>query len=64
MVLMTCGLTGSGESTLAREICARGPSFKRKRLSVDGILFAEHGTYGVDYRVVGGGCCVFRTVLF
>lgn len=39
--------TGSGKSTLAKTVVSRLPTFTR--LSVDEIIHAKHGAYGVDY---------------
>ncbi|KAK6223875.1 hypothetical protein LQW54_000019 [Pestalotiopsis sp. IQ-011] len=44
IVLMTCG---SGKTTLAKAVLARYPHFQR--LSIDEIIFENHGLYGLDY---------------
>ncbi|GJN78481.1 hypothetical protein PLIIFM63780_001975 [Purpureocillium lilacinum] len=44
VVVMTC----SGKSTLAKAIVSRLPAFTR--LSVDAIIHATHGLYGIDYE--------------
>jgi predicted kinase len=44
---MTCGIAGSGKSTLSKAIVARHPSFVR--LSIDSTIYAKHGLYGIDY---------------
>lgn len=47
VVLMTCGIAGSGKTTLAKGIVGELPHFVR--LSIDEIIFEKHGIYGVDY---------------
>ncbi|KAK3369866.1 ATP/GTP-binding protein [Podospora didyma] len=47
IVLMTCGIAGSGKSTLSKAIIAKYPDFER--LSNDNILHANHGLCGTDY---------------
>jgi predicted kinase len=47
VVVMTCGIAGSGKSTLSKAIVARHPGFAR--LSIDSIVYAKHGLYGTDY---------------
>lgn len=47
IVLATCGLAGTGKSTLAKAVIKELPSFTR--LSIDEIIFERHGLYGVDY---------------
>ncbi|KAK4119203.1 P-loop containing nucleoside triphosphate hydrolase protein [Parathielavia appendiculata] len=47
VVVMTCGIAGSGKSTLSKAIIARHPNFVR--LSIDSIVYARHGLYGADY---------------
>ncbi|KAL2867241.1 AAA family ATPase [Aspergillus lucknowensis] len=47
VVLMTCGMAGSGKSTLSRWILSNHPSFKR--FSIDAYVYSHHGLYGVDY---------------
>ncbi|KAI9155109.1 hypothetical protein HJFPF1_07677 [Paramyrothecium foliicola] len=47
VVLMTCGMAGSGKSTLSKAVINRFPQFTR--LSNDEIVFQRHGLYGVDY---------------
>jgi predicted kinase len=45
-VWLLVGLTGSGKTTFAKALEARGVV----RLSVDEEVFARHGRYGVDYH--------------
>jgi predicted kinase len=45
-VYMLCGLTGSGKTTYARSLEAKGIP----RLSIDETVFERHGRYDVDYR--------------
>jgi predicted kinase len=45
LVVMLCGLTGSGKTTYARGLEAQGFT----RLSVDEVVFEANGRYGVDY---------------
>ncbi|RJE25074.1 hypothetical protein PHISCL_02609 [Aspergillus sclerotialis] len=47
IVLMTCGIAGSGKSSLSKWITTNHPSFKR--LSIDSYVYAHHGLYSVDY---------------
>lgn len=47
VVVMTCGMAGSGKTTLAKAIHAQYPHFHR--LSIDEINTQNHGIYGVDY---------------
>ncbi|KAI1385769.1 P-loop containing nucleoside triphosphate hydrolase protein [Hypoxylon trugodes] len=47
VVVMTCGIAGSGKSTLSKAILANYPNYER--LSIDATLAAKHGIYGVDY---------------
>ncbi|KAB5559518.1 ATP/GTP-binding protein [Coniochaeta sp. 2T2.1] len=47
VVVMTCGIAGSGKSTLSKAIAASYPSFTR--ISIDQIIASRHGLYGVDY---------------
>ncbi|KAH6657961.1 AAA domain-containing protein [Truncatella angustata] len=47
VVVMTCGLAGSGKTTFAKAMQSHFPSFER--LSIDEIIFKHHGLYGVDY---------------
>ncbi|KAK5938122.1 hypothetical protein PMZ80_009711 [Knufia obscura] len=47
VILMTCGLAGSGKTTLVKAVIGVLPQFTR--LSIDEIIFEEHGLYGVDY---------------
>lgn len=44
---MCAAPVGSGKTTLAKTVIARLPQFTR--LSIDEIIFARHGLYGVDY---------------
>ncbi|KAH8724114.1 P-loop containing nucleoside triphosphate hydrolase protein [Phaeosphaeriaceae sp. PMI808] len=48
IVVMTCGMAGSGKTTLAKAIQAAHPGFHR--LSIDEMLYEAHGIYGVDYE--------------
>lgn len=48
VVVMTCGIAGSGKSTLSKAIVAKYPNYVR--LSGDNILAEKHGIYGVDYE--------------
>lgn len=45
LVVLLCGITGSGKTVLAKALADRG----LRRLSVDEEVFARHGRYGVDY---------------
>jgi len=45
LVVLLCGITGSGKTVLAKALADRG----LHRLSVDEEVFARHGRYGVDY---------------
>ncbi|KAK8050180.1 hypothetical protein PG994_011910 [Apiospora phragmitis] len=47
VVLMTCGIAGSGKTTLAKAVLSELPQFTR--LSSDEIIHEKHGLYGVDY---------------
>ncbi|KAK3358741.1 ATP/GTP-binding protein [Lasiosphaeria hispida] len=48
VVVMTCGIAGSGKSTFSKAIVAQQhPMYER--LSVDAMIHAKHGIYGVDY---------------
>ncbi|KPI35432.1 uncharacterized protein AB675_11706 [Cyphellophora attinorum] len=47
IVVMMCGIAGSGKSSLAHAITDRRPHFTR--ISIDGTLYATHGRYKVDY---------------
>ncbi|KAK6842882.1 hypothetical protein PG987_003742 [Apiospora arundinis] len=47
VVLMTCGIAGSGKTTLAKAVLSDLPQFTR--LSNDEIINEKHGLYGVDY---------------
>ncbi|KAK7924316.1 ATP GTP-binding protein [Apiospora marii] len=47
VVLMTCGIAGSGKTTLAKAVLSELPQFTR--LSGDEIIHEKHGLYGVDY---------------
>ena len=47
VVVMTCGISGAGKSTLSQLITSKYPSFTR--LSLDTIVHAKHGMYGIDY---------------
>ncbi|VTR29702.1 Predicted kinase [Actinobacillus pleuropneumoniae] len=45
LVVMTCGVAGSGKTTLAQRLEKRG----FVRLSIDEEIWATHGRYGIDY---------------
>ena len=47
-VLLTCGISGSGKSSLARSIVEQYPTFVR--LSIDKYIFERYGVFGSDYR--------------
>ncbi|KAH7380487.1 ATP/GTP-binding protein [Phaeosphaeria sp. MPI-PUGE-AT-0046c] len=47
IVVMTCGMAGSGKTTLAKAIHFIHPTFHR--ISGDEIIHQQHGIYGVDY---------------
>ncbi|KAJ5519698.1 hypothetical protein N7463_000151 [Penicillium fimorum] len=47
IVMMTCGLAGSGKSSLSKWVLANHPSFER--LSIDSYIYTKYGLYGVDY---------------
>ncbi|OGM48919.1 ATP/GTP-binding protein [Aspergillus bombycis] len=47
VVLMTCGIAGSGKSSLAHSIVSAYPSFHR--LSIDFYVYSHHGLWDVDY---------------
>ncbi|KAL4941132.1 hypothetical protein BDV06DRAFT_212926 [Aspergillus oleicola] len=47
VVLMTCGVAGSGKSSLSKWTCTAHPSFKR--LSIDSYIYTNYGLYGIDY---------------
>ncbi|KAI0814274.1 ATP/GTP-binding protein [Xylaria sp. FL0064] len=47
IVVMTCGIAGSGKSTLSKALVKAHPNFER--LTLDGILAEKHGIFGVDY---------------
>ncbi|KAI1292972.1 ATP/GTP-binding protein [Xylaria venustula] len=47
VVVMTCGIAGSGKSTLSKALVAAHPNFER--LTLDGILAGQHGIFNVDY---------------
>ncbi|KXG46467.1 uncharacterized protein PGRI_053230 [Penicillium griseofulvum] len=47
VVLMTCGMAGSGKSSLSKRILSNHPSFKR--FSIDSHIYIKYGLYGVDY---------------
>ena len=47
VVIMTCGIAGSGKTTLAKTIESLYPTFHR--LSIDEINTEKHGIYGIDY---------------
>ena len=45
LVVLLCGITGSGKTVLAEALAERG----LHRLSVDEEVFTRHGRYGIDY---------------
>lgn len=45
VVVLLCGITGSGKTVLAKALADKG----FHRLSVDEEVYARHGRYGVDY---------------
>jgi predicted kinase len=45
LVLLMCGMAGSGKTTFSQALAARGFA----RLSIDEILWARFGRHGVDY---------------
>ncbi|EPS28938.1 hypothetical protein POX_f08012 [Penicillium oxalicum] len=47
VVVMTCGIAGSGKSSISKWIQSHHPSFQR--LSIDSYIYNHHGLYGVDY---------------
>jgi predicted kinase len=47
LVLLTCGISGSGKSSLALSIVEQYPNFVR--LSIDKYIFENHGVFGRDY---------------
>ncbi|GAP90690.2 putative ATP GTP-binding protein [Rosellinia necatrix] len=47
VVVMTCGIAGSGKSTLSKALVSTLPNFAR--LSFDGVLAERRGIFGVDY---------------
>jgi predicted kinase len=47
IVVMTCGVAGSGKTTFAQEL----EKFGFIRLSIDEEIWATHGRYGIDYPV-------------
>ncbi|OJJ05311.1 hypothetical protein ASPVEDRAFT_44806 [Aspergillus versicolor CBS 583.65] len=47
VVAMTCGVAGSGKSTVSKWITSNHQSFKR--LSIDAYIYTKYGLYGVDY---------------
>ncbi|KAJ5154953.1 uncharacterized protein N7500_010392 [Penicillium coprophilum] len=47
VVMMTCGLAGSGKSSLSKWMLSSHPSFKR--LSIDLYIYTKYGLYGLDY---------------
>ncbi|CRG92064.1 hypothetical protein PISL3812_09119 [Talaromyces islandicus] len=47
MVIMTCGLAGSGKSTLSHTLVKNHPTLTR--LSIDSYVHAHHGLYKIDY---------------
>ena len=47
LVVMMCGVAGSGKTTLAQRLEQRGFA----RLSIDEEIWSTHGRYGIDYPV-------------
>ncbi|KAK0629463.1 hypothetical protein B0T17DRAFT_186726 [Bombardia bombarda] len=49
VVVMTCGIAGSGKSTLSKALISQHPTYER--LSIDNTIYSKHGLYGIDYPV-------------
>ncbi|KAI3318923.1 P-loop containing nucleoside triphosphate hydrolase protein [Xylariaceae sp. AK1471] len=47
VVVMTCGIAGSGKSTFSKALVSTHPNFER--LSIDGVLAQQHGIFEIDY---------------
>ncbi|KAJ0422235.1 AAA domain-containing protein [Aspergillus carlsbadensis] len=47
VVVMTCGIAGSGKSSLSKWITSAHPSFKR--LSIDSYIYTHYGLYNIDF---------------
>ncbi|KAI1112523.1 ATP/GTP-binding protein [Nemania sp. NC0429] len=47
VVVMTCGIAGSGKSTLSKALVTAHSDFER--ISIDGIVVEQHGIFGTDY---------------
>ncbi|KAJ5683256.1 hypothetical protein N7462_006421 [Penicillium macrosclerotiorum] len=47
VIAMTCGIAGSGKSSLSKWIVSNHPSFQR--LSIDAYIYNHYGLYNVDY---------------
>ncbi|KAK3681297.1 P-loop containing nucleoside triphosphate hydrolase protein [Podospora appendiculata] len=47
VVVMMCGIAGSGKSTLSKAIVSKYPNFER--LSIDANVHAKHGLYDIDF---------------
>ncbi|KAK0119460.1 hypothetical protein ONS95_010909 [Cadophora gregata] len=47
VIVMTCGITGSGKSTMAQNLQSQ---HKYSRLSIDSLIHAHHGVHGIDYN--------------
>lgn len=45
LVVLLCGITGSGKTVLAKALADKG----FHRLSIDEEVFGRHGRYGIDY---------------
>ena len=48
VVVMMCGVAGTGKTTLSKQILNEFPGFTR--LSKDEIVYQEHGIYGQDFE--------------
>ncbi|KXS98575.1 hypothetical protein AC578_4289 [Pseudocercospora eumusae] len=48
VVVMTCGIAGSGKTSLAKELLRQNPSMQR--LSIDEIVASRHGIWNIDYN--------------
>lgn len=49
LVLMMCGIAGSGKTTYSKAIVADDPTLW-SRLSIDEIIYEDHGMYDKDYH--------------
>lgn len=53
LVVMMCGIAGSGKTTFAKKLEAKG----FRRLSIDEEIWKNYGQYGVDYTESEYGLC-------